>query len=223
MREYYIVRPARSILLSTRFGCAVASCGRAVVHSRLPVQLRSGILVYEVLTYGSPALREKARPVGEVTDDTRALADDMLCTMYDHNGIGLAAEQIGRVEAICVIHVPPELDGEEDGPRLNPDVEMPLILVDPEITESQGTQEGQEGCLSFPEVFTTVRRAAEVTVVYTTLDNERVSATVRGLLARAVQHEIDHLNGVLLVDRMSAVKKVAIAGRLKKLRRQARA
>jgi len=179
-------------------------------------------LIYEVLTYGNAALREKAKRVEEVTDEIRALARDMLGTMRDYNGIGLAAEQIGRSEAICVIDVPPELDGEKDGPRLNPDIEMPLVLINPEVTESEGSQDGQEGCLSFPEIYATVRRAAEVTVAYTTLDNEQTTIRARGLLARAVQHELDHLNGVLLVDRMSAVKKVAIAGRLKRLRGQAR-
>jgi peptide deformylase len=179
-------------------------------------------VIYKVLTYGHAALRQKAKAVEEVTDEIRSLARDMLGTMRDYNGIGLAAEQIGRSEAVCVVDVPPELDGEKDGPRLNPDLEMPLVLVNPEITESQGRRDGQEGCLSFPEIYATVRRAEEITLAYTNLDNERVTLRARGLVARAVQHELDHLDGVLLVDRMSAVKKVAIAGRLKRLRNQAR-
>lgn len=202
----------------------VAAEGGSCYNRRtIRVEVEEILLIYEVVTYGNAVLREKAKPVGEVTDETRALVRDMLATMHDYNGIGLAAEQIGRIEAVCVIDIPPELDGEKDGPRLNPEVEMPLALINPEITEAEGCQEGQEGCLSFPEIYAMVRRAAEVTVAYTNLQNERTSLRARGLLARAIQHELDHLNGVLLVDRMSPVKKVAVSGRLKRLRSQSRA
>ena len=173
---------------------------------------------YELEIYGSPALREKAEPVAAVDDGIRQLVRDMLDVMYDRGGLGLAAEQIGRREAICVIDVPPEQDT-EDGVRRNPDVAMPLALINPGITDRCGAQTGPEGCLSFPEIFVNVRRADEVTVEFLDLQGERRSLRAAGLLARAVQHELDHLDGVLLVDRMSPVQRAAVAGRLKRLRK----
>jgi peptide deformylase len=175
---------------------------------------------YEIITYGNKLLRRKATPVEEVTDDIRALAQDLLKTMYDSDGLGLAAEQVGRDEAICVIDIPPVRDEETGAPkRENPDVRMPLVLVNPRITERDGEQVGSEGCLSFPGIFVTVKRAETVTVEYLDMENELRTARATGLLARAIQHELDHLDGVLLVDRMSPVQKVAVAGKLKKLRK----
>ncbi len=176
---------------------------------------------YEVLTYGNKLLRRKASPVEEVTDDVRGLVQDMLRTMYASDGLGLAAAQVGRPEAVCVIDIPPMRDEETGTPkRENPDVRMPLVLVNPRITERDGEQVGSEGCLSFPEIFVTVKRAQTVTVEFLDMENELRSVRAAGLLARAIQHELDHLHGVLLVDRMSAVQKVAVAGKLKRLRKQ---
>lgn len=167
-------------------------------------------------------LREKAKSIENVDDGIRQLAKDMLETMYDRNGLGLAAEQIGRTESICMIDVPPERDMEgKNGARHNPDISMPLVMINPRITGMSGEQEGQEGCLSFPELFISIKRSAEATVTFTNLRNEKVTIEVKGLLARTVQHEIDHLNGILLTDRMSPVQKVAVAGKLKKLKKMA--
>jgi peptide deformylase len=176
---------------------------------------------YEVLTYGNKLLRRKASPVEEVTDDIRALVQDMLKTMYDSDGLGLAAAQVGRPEAICVIDIPPMRDEETGAPkRENPDVRMPLVLVNPRIIERDGEQVGSEGCLSFPGIFVSVKRAETVTVSFLDMENESRTVRARGLLARAILHELDHLHGVLLVDRMSPVQKVAVAGKLKRLRKQ---
>jgi peptide deformylase len=165
-------------------------------------------------------LRKRSRRIERVDAAIRSLASDMLATMYESNGLGLAAEQVGRDESICVIDVPPKMDLDGAGKRQNPDVRMPMVLLNPEITEREGTQSGQEGCLSFPEVFVTVRRPMQVTVRHLGLDGSQHEVTVRGLAARAVMHECDHLNGVLLVDRMSAVQKIANAGKLRRLKRQ---
>jgi len=176
---------------------------------------------YDVLIYGNPLLRRKAEPVDRVDEEIRQLAGDMLATMYESNGIGLAAQQIGRTEAICVIDIPADQE-EEGGPlSANPDVPMPLVMVNPGILSVSGEQESQEGCLSFPEITVKIRRAANVTIEYTSLENGREKISATGLLARAIQHEVDHLNGVLLADRMSAVQKVAIAGKLKRLKNSA--
>lgn len=179
------------------------------------------IMSLTLCIYGNPVLRKKATPVAEVNDDIRALADEMLEAMHRENGVGLAAEQVGRSEAICVIDIPPESDVNEKGERENPDVEMPLVLINPKITgRSDVLQSGQEGCLSFPEIFATVDRAYEVDVQFIDRDGKPQTIHAKGLLSRAVQHELDHLDGILLVDRMSHVKKVALSGKLKRLVKQ---
>ncbi|MBN1557642.1 MAG: peptide deformylase [Lentisphaerae bacterium] len=176
-------------------------------------------MTYRILTYGEDALRRRARPVGEVDDGIREAARDMLATMYAAEGVGLAAEQVGRDEAMFVVDVP-AAPGPNGEPPENPDVPMPLVMINPEITASSGEQSSPEGCLSFPELYVQITRAMEVEAVYTDLENRRRTVRARGLLARAIQHELDHLRGVLLVDRMSAVQKVAHAGRLKRIRKQ---
>lgn len=172
----------------------------------------------EILKYGRPELREKSKLVDEVTDEIRDIVKDMLSTMYSHNGVGLAAEQIGRDEAICVVDV----TGTGDPSDAPPPVPMPLILINPKIEELEGDQVGPEGCLSFPEIYVNIRRAEEATVSYLDIDGKPQRVRGSGLLARALQHEIDHLNGVLLVDRMSPVQRVSVSGRLKRLSREAK-
>lgn len=169
-------------------------------------------------TYGNPVLRKKAVDVTEFNDALRNLAQEMLATMHREQGLGLAAEQVGRTERICVIDIPPESDiGDHNEPD-NPEIAMPLILINPILYKhTQDVQTGPEGCLSFPDIFATVERWYEVDVVYSDLEGKPQTFHAKGLLARAVQHEFDHLDGVLLVDRMSHVKKVALAGKLKRL------
>jgi len=169
-----------------------------------------GMAVNAIVKYGSAVLREKATPVAEVDEAIRTLVGDMLASMYAKNGVGLAAEQIGRTEAVCVIDVPAE---QACG------VKMPLALINPRIEEAEGEQVGQEGCLSFPDVYINVRRAERVKATYLDPDGNAQAVEATGLLSRAIQHEIDHLNGVLLVDNMSPVQKVANAGKLKRMKR----
>ena len=174
-----------------------------------------------VTTYGDPVLRTKAVQVGAIDDEIRQLADDMLDTLRFSNGLGLAAQQVGKTWAMCVIEVKPEYDiSAKGGPRENPDTTMPIFMINPSILAATGSVVREEGCLSFPEIFVPIARAEEVTVTYRDLDGRDREVHVRGLLARVVQHEVDHLNGVLLVDRMPVVKRVSFAGRLKKLRRE---
>ena len=176
-------------------------------------------MIYDVVAYGHPVLREKAIPVKKVDLALRNLARDMLDTMHAYSGIGLAAEQIARTEAICVIDLSPADERDGFDVHDNPDIPMPLILVNPEIVASAGEVIGQEGCLSFPDTYVDVKRAEEVTVKYLSMDNEPAEVSAKGLLSRAIQHEIDHLNGILIVDRMSATQKVTNAGKLKRLSR----
>ncbi len=171
-----------------------------------------------ICTYGNPILRKKAEEITDVTGEIHELVKEMLETMYEERGVGLAAEQVGRSERIFVIDIPAESDVDEDGQRENPDVAMPLVFINPQITaHSDDVQVGPEGCLSFPEIFANVERWYEVDAEYMDLEGKVQQVHARGLLSRAIQHELDHLDGILLVDRMSHVKKVALGGKLKRL------
>lgn len=176
----------------------------------------------DILTFGAPVLRVKATPVADITTPLKRLVDDMMETMYGAEGVGLAAQQIGQTMAVCVIDIPPELDvAQEGGERLNPDIAMPLVMFNPRIVARGGQAERRdEGCLSFPGIHTAVQRAIEVTVSFIDWKGNPQTLVCRGMLARAVQHELDHLDGVLLFDRMSAVKKISLAGQLKRLREE---
>jgi peptide deformylase len=179
-------------------------------------------MALEIVTYGNPVLRVRATPIERVTPEFKRLVDGMMEVMYVHNGVGLAAQQVGVTVSVCVIDIPPDLDVEEEGgPRQHPDLPMPLVMFNPEIVErSRKLVRHDEGCLSFPGIHAGVQRAGELTVAFTDWKGERRTLECRGLLARAVQHELDHLGGVLLVDRMSAVKKISLSGALKHLREE---
>lgn len=172
----------------------------------------------EIIRYGNEILSKPATPVPEVTPELKELARDMLQAMYDADGVGLAAEQVGRTEALCVIDVPAESQGAAFAP-LNAGVPMPWILFNPVVSEPEGTQRGNEGCLSFPGVSAQVTRALSVRVDWLGEDGKHYSARVHGLLARAVQHEVDHLNGTVFVDRLSPTQRMLVAGKLRKLKR----
>ena len=132
----------------------------------------------------------------------------------------MAAEQVGRTESLCVIDVPRDVEKEECREE-NAAVPMPLVLINPEIVAAEGKQRNEEGCLSFPEIGAPITRADKVTVAYTDLAGVRRTATARGLLSRAIQHETDHLNGVLLVDKMSPMQKMSVSGQLRRLQKKA--
>ena len=170
----------------------------------------------KVYRYGEKVLREKATPVAVVDDRLRKLAADMVETMHESKGVGLAAEQVGRLERMCVIDIPEGCDESEDE-LFNAPIQMPLVLFNPEIVAQEGSQRDKEGCLSFPNVGGSLTRAAQVTCQYLDADNRPQMITARGFLARALQHEIDHLNGILYIDRMSAVERLTFAPKLKKL------
>jgi peptide deformylase len=159
-------------------------------------------MVLPVVKYGDKVLREKAVPVVQVTPSLVKLAQDMISTMHKSRGVGLAAEQVGRLESLCVIDVPLECEDDDATKEFNARTEMPLVMFNPQILSLDGEQDGKEGCLSFPNMGAPLKRAAEVTVQYLDLNGMPQIATVRGFLARAVQHETDHLQGILYVDRL---------------------
>ena len=173
----------------------------------------------KVFKYGEKVLREKATPVVVIDDKLRKLAEDMLETMHAAKGVGLAAEQVGHLERMCVIDIPEGCEEREDE-IFNAPIAMPLILFNPEIVAQEGSQRDKEGCLSFPNVGGSLTRAAQVTCQYLDAESHPQMITARGFLARAIQHEIDHLDGILYIDHMSAVERLTHAAALKKLAKQ---
>lgn len=151
---------------------------------------------------GSPALRERTRQVAQPTDELRQLVADLFETMYAAKGVGLAANQIGELDRVAVIDVG---DGE------------PLAMVNPVIVEQSGEDAAEEGCLSIPELYEEVTRAWTVQVDAIDQDGEPIHIAAEGLKARALQHEIDHLDGILFIDRVSPMRRRLL---LAKWRRQ---
>lgn len=178
----------------------------------------------EVRHYGDPVLKQKALPVANVDEAIRSLAQDMLDTMYAEEGIGLAAPQVGESLRLVVVDIPPTGDVDKEGLRCNPDIAMPIVLINPEILEaSKETSTYEEGCLSFPEIRANIIRPVTIRARWTTLEGKLRTETLTALVGRCVQHELDHLDGVMICDRMSSVKKIAAKGKLSRLRRETRA
>jgi len=163
-------------------------------------------MILPVVKYGHPVLRQKGARVEKVTPEIKKLIADMLETMHEKNGVGLAAQQIGRALQLTVIDVPEIEDRpawmEISGKRVKLEEHMPLVLINPEIKPTGEMIAGGEGCLSFPEIFAEIKRAESVDVKATNEKGKTIEFRGGGLLARAVLHEVDHLNGILFIDRM---------------------
>jgi peptide deformylase len=158
--------------------------------------------VLSVRRYGDPVLRRRAALVEAVTPQIRRLVNDMIETMYDEVGIGLAAPQVGVSVRLMVV-------GDEEGRGVQ-------VLVNPAITAQGGTVTAEEGCLSLPGIFAPVTRSEWVTLQAQDLEGKPVTITARGLRSRVFQHEIDHLDGVLFIDRLEPVLRDRIKRRIKK-------
>jgi peptide deformylase len=175
--------------------------------------------------YGDPVLRAKGKRIGEVDDKIRALAEDMLETMHAANGVGLAAQQVGHAIQLTVLDVS-QVEDRPSGMTLNGepvadlDAVMPLVLLNPTLRLGEERESGSEGCLSFPEITAEIDRSISVIAEAQTLEGEQVQIIATGLLARAIQHEVDHLNGILFIDRMNSATKVSHASRLKRLQKE---
>ena len=158
--------------------------------------------------YGDPVLRKKAEPVAEITDVELQLAEKMLITMYaTGNGIGLAATQVGVLKRFLIVDTSEVADEEYE----------PVMLFNPEILSAEGEAVAEEGCLSIPNVTADVKRPEKVVIEGINVESEQVRIEADGLLARALQHEIDHLNGVLFIDRLSGLKRQLLAGKLRQI------
>jgi peptide deformylase len=153
-------------------------------------------MIRKILIYPDPELKKKSHPVTVINENTRELVQDMLETMYDAPGVGLAAPQIGVHQRIAVIDV--------SGRDEKPDV---IVAINPVIVHSEGESYEEEGCLSVPHYAANVRRHAKVVVKALNLEGEEVAYNAEGLLAIALQHEIDHLDGILFIDHLSNLKR----------------
>lgn len=175
----------------------------------------------EILTYPNPLLREVSEPVTEFGPELKKLIDDMLETMYDANGIGLAAAQVGKLIQLLVIDTRPrdletQRDEDEDQTELERKIRQPLILINPEIVKGEGKTTFDEGCLSVPSFFETVERFEKIEVRAFDSDGKEFRFETDGLLAICIQHEMDHLDGTLFIDHISFTKSNKIKNTIKK-------
>jgi peptide deformylase len=181
-------------------------------------------MILSILQYGDPILRAKGKQLEKIDDHIRELAASMIETMHVANGIGLAAQQVGEALQLTVLDVSQvedrpstlELNGEDTDPK----TAMPLVLINPEIEVGGGTEVGTEGCLSFPEITGQIERAKSIIARGQTVEGDPIAIQASGLLARAIQHEVDHLNGILFIDRMNSAAKAALSSRLKRLQKE---
>ena len=168
-------------------------------------------MVLTVLKYGHPVLRQKGARIERITPEIRHLIEDMIETMKAARGVGLAAQQVGHAVQLAVVDVREVTDRpstlELDGKPADVASYMPVVLINPEVTAIAPSVAGPEGCLSFPEMYADITRPEAVEVRAMNEKGKAFSFRCGGLLARAVQHELDHLNGILFIDRMTAAAK----------------
>ena len=174
--------------------------------------------------YGDPILRAKGKPIETVDDHIRSLAENMLETMHAANGVGLAAQQVGEALQLTVLDVSQVEDRPStmkvNGAEVNVVATMPLVLLNPTLRLGDAKDSGTEGCLSFPDITAEIDRVTSVELEAETLDGEKIRIEASGLLSRALQHEVDHLNGILFIDRMSSAAKASVASKLKRLQKE---
>lgn len=184
-------------------------------------------MVLEVVQYGEPILRQKGARIERITPQLRRLIEDMFETMYAAHGIGLAAQQVGHALQLTVL----DIRGVEDRPStlevagraVDPAVLMPLVLINPEIRPAGPAVAGLEGCLSFPEIYAEIVRPESVEVQALDAEGQPLAFRCGGLLARAVQHEYDHLQGILFIDRMDRRERQRLQSQLDALQAETRA
>jgi peptide deformylase len=183
-------------------------------------------VILQILEYGDPILRSKGKPIENIDDRIRELAANMIETMHAANGVGLAAQQIGEALQLTVLDISLVEDRPStlklDGKDVDPKAAMPLVLINPEIELRGANEVGVEGCLSFPEITGDIERAKSVIVRAQTLEGGTIEIEASGFLARAIQHEGDHLNGILFIDRMNSAAKAVLSSRLKRLQKETR-
>ena len=167
--------------------------------------------IREICTFPDQVLKNKTKPVGKIDRTVEILIDDMIETMHDAPGVGLAANQVGVPLQLAVIDITRSEDREKG-------IQLPIVvIINPEILSMEGSIVEEEGCLSIPDYAETVKRAAKVKVRALDRKGKPFELEAEGLLAKALQHEIDHLNGILFVDRLSPLKKSVFKRKYKKI------
>lgn len=178
-------------------------------------------MIREIVSYGHPALRAKGRRITEVDARLRALAVDMIETMTEASGVGLAAQQVGMPLQLFVLDTRDVPDRPSqmwiDGQKVDSDEQMPMVLINPEIEPFGSGEVGVEGCLSFPGISADVERPAKVKVRAQDLEGRAIIFEAAGLLSRAVQHEFDHLQGILFIDRMTPEERQRVDPEIRQL------
>jgi peptide deformylase len=181
-------------------------------------------MILSISQYGDPILRVKGKRIEKIDDRIRELAGNMIETMHAANGVGLAAQQVGEALQLTVLDVSQVEDRPStmklDGEDVDPKTVMPVVLINPEIEIGGATETGTEGCLSFPEITGQIERAKSIIARAQTVEGDTIAIQASGLLARAIQHEVDHLNGILFIDRMNSAAKAALSSRLKRLQKE---
>jgi peptide deformylase len=181
-------------------------------------------MILPILQYGDPILRAKGNRIEKIDDHIRGLIANMIETMHAANGVGLAAQQVGEALRLTVLDVSQVEDRRStlklNGKDADPKTAMPLVLINPEIELLDETEVGVEGCLSFPEITGDIERAKSVRARAQTLEGGTIQIEASGFLARAIQHEDDHLNGILFIDRMNSAAKAALSSRLKRMQKE---
>jgi peptide deformylase len=184
-------------------------------------------MILEVVKYGHPLLRQKGARIETFDADVRHFIADLLETMYAAKGVGLAAQQVGRALQVTVIDVADVPDRpstmEVDGKAVDLHDHMPLVLVNPEIKPTGDSVSGPEGCLSFPEIYADISRPEFVEVKALSEKGNTICFRAGGLLSRAVQHEVDHLNGILFIDRMDKKTKEEVRAEIEELQADTKA
>ena len=178
-----------------------------------------------IVQYGDPVLRAKGKAIRQLPDEQiRELALNMIETMRAASGVGLAAQQIGEPVHLTVLDVSQVEDRPTqmklNGKEVDPKTMMPLVLINPHVELGAETEMGTEGCLSFPEISGEIERAKSIKVHARNLAGESIEIETAGFLARAIQHEVDHLNGILFIDRMTSAAKTSLSSKLKRLQKE---
>ena len=179
-----------------------------------------------ILQYGDPILRMRGKRLEKIDERIRELTQNMIETMHAANGVGLAAQQVGEALQLTVLDVSQVEDRPStmklNGEDVDPKAAMPLVLINPELKLAGETELATEACLSFPELTGEIERPKSVLALARMLDWSEIEIEASGLLGRAIQHEVDHLNGILFIDRMNSAAKAALSSRLKRMQKETR-
>lgn len=170
--------------------------------------------ILPIKKYPGAILRQRAKEITRIRKRTINLINNMIATMYAENGIGLAANQVGILQRIIIVNIPQKESDNKDKHY------QPIVFINPEILDSEGENIAEEGCLSFPGITLSIKRATQIKVRSWNVNEEIIEVEACGLPARIIQHEIDHLNGILFIDRLDEETKISIQNQLKILKKR---